>query len=173
MISVSCFDRFHFTRANSIADLETIRSIAQIIWPETFESILTRDQISYMMEMMYAPNVLTKELHDGHVFYILCDGEIPIGYIQISAYPPKGTAKLHKVYLLSNYHHQGLGQLMLNYAVECAKELGFQRIILNVNKNNSRAISAYKRNGFRQIDSVVNDIGSGFVMDDYIFARTL
>jgi hypothetical protein len=42
-----------------------------------------------------------------------------------------------------------------------------------VNKRNTRAIAAYQRNGFVTADSVVTDIGGGFVMDDYIMAKEL
>ena len=44
---------------------------------------------------------------------------------------------------------------------------------ISVNKRNARAIAAYQRNGFVIADSVVTDIGSGFVMDDYIMAKEL
>lgn len=43
-----------------------------------------------------------------------------------------------------------------------------KKIQLTVNKHNINSINAYKKWGFKTIDSVVTDIGSGFVMDDYI-----
>ena len=43
-----------------------------------------------------------------------------------------------------------------------------QSIQLTVNKNNTNTIKAYEKWGFKTIDSAVTDIGSGFVMDDYI-----
>jgi hypothetical protein len=42
-----------------------------------------------------------------------------------------------------------------------------------VNKANARAIMAYKRNGFVITESVITDIGGGFVMDDYVMAKDL
>ena len=44
-----------FVEAAAAADLETVRRIAAVIWPETFRSILSQEQIIYMMQMMYAP----------------------------------------------------------------------------------------------------------------------
>jgi RimJ/RimL family protein N-acetyltransferase len=46
-------------------------------------------------------------------------------------------------------------------------------LILNVNKQNLRAIRAYERNGFFVREAVVVDIGGGFVMDDYVMAKRL
>jgi ribosomal protein S18 acetylase RimI-like enzyme len=48
-----------------------------------------------------------------------------------------------------------------------------RRLILSVNKRNTKAITAYQRNGFVIADSVVTDIGDGFVMDDYIMTKDL
>jgi RimJ/RimL family protein N-acetyltransferase len=48
-----------------------------------------------------------------------------------------------------------------------------RRLILSVNKRNTKAITAYKRNGFAIVESVVTDIGGGFVMDDYVMDKEL
>jgi ribosomal protein S18 acetylase RimI-like enzyme len=42
-----------------------------------------------------------------------------------------------------------------------------------VNKGNHRAIACYRRHGFVEEASVVNDIGGGYVMDDYVMVRPL
>ena len=60
------------------------------------------------------------------------------------------------------------------YCSMCEQEVragGAHRLILSVNKRNAKAIAAYKRNGFVIAESVVTDIGGGFVMDDYIMAK--
>jgi hypothetical protein len=46
-------------------------------------------------------------------------------------------------------------------------------LVLNVNKRNEVAIAAYSRHGFTIRESVKNDIGGGFVMDDYVMAKPL
>jgi len=39
---------------------------------------------------------------------------------------------------------------------------------LTVNKNNTDAIAAYKKIGFRMSDLIKIDIGNGFFMDDFV-----
>ena len=153
--------------------LQTIRDIAASIWPETFREILSPEQIRYMMEMMYAPHVMEKELTSGYHFEVLAADGVPSGYISYSAYHSPDTAKLHKVYLLSSCHGKGIGSLMLRHAENQTRKLGFSKLQLNVNKHNTRAIRAYERNGFTRIDSVKIDIGNGFFMDDYVMAKNL
>jgi hypothetical protein len=42
--------------------------------------------------------------------------------------------------------------------------------MLAVNKRNENAIAAYAKHGFAIVESVVKDIGGGFVMDDYVMS---
>ena len=81
--------------------------------------------------------------------------------------------KLHKLYLSASCHGKGIGSRMLSHAKEAAKRLGAGELLLNVNKNNARAIKAYKRNGFSLIREEKNPIGNGFFMDDYVFGIKL
>ncbi len=157
----------------SPAELTEVRKLADIIWPVTFRPILSPEQIAYMMEMMYAPAVMEKEFNDGIYFELLELDGAPAGYLSYGHYPIPDTVKLHKVYLLQQFHHQGHGSAMLRHAALAARELGAKYLRLNVNKHNAQAIRAYERNGFHTIESVKNDIGNGFFMDDFVMQRTL
>ena len=50
-------------------ELHIIREVADIVWPATFSSILSPEQISYMMEMMYSPAVMEEEFDRGVIFH--------------------------------------------------------------------------------------------------------
>ena len=52
---------------------------------------------------------------------------------------------------------------------EIAAERGLKAVYLTVNTGNARAVRAYEKFGFTRTDHTVTDIGSGFVMDDYIY----
>lgn len=163
-----------FQRIVDEAGLATVRALAGEIWPPTFAPILSAPQIPYMMRMMYAPEVLARELADGVRWEIVLVDSSPAGYLSWSACPGRpGTAKLHKVYLSPRWHGRGIGQAMLDHAAACCRAEGFNRVLLAVNKRNDRAIRAYRRNGFAVVESVCNDIGGGFVMDDFLMARDL
>ncbi len=163
-----------FEELTTVEALEILRRVAFKVWPQTFESILSKEQIEYMMDMMYAPSVLDRELASGvHFEVIVINGE-PSGYISYSRYDKEpNTAKLHKVYLLPGFHGLGVGQMMLDHAQKQCKNLGFDAILLTVNKHNERAIKAYKRNGFVVTAAVKTPIGCGFFMDDYIMQKAL
>lgn len=161
-----------FIELKTPESLQIIRDIAASIWPETFREILSPEQITYMMEMMYAPAVMEKELADGYHFDIVCTDDLPAGYMVYSSYAPE-TAKLHKLYLLSRYHGRGIGSAMLDHVANQTRKLGFKNLILNVNKHNVKAINAYERNNFTTIEAVKIDIGNGFFMDDFVMKKVL
>ena len=163
-----------FRNLDTPESLSAVRAIAEVIWPVTFAPILSQEQIEYMMNMMYAPEVMERELASGYHFEILQVNGKDAGYISYSPYEGHpDTAKLHKVYLLGEYHGRGLGQVMLDHAQEQCRKLGFAYVVLNVNKHNERAIKAYKRNGFEIAESVKNPIGNGFFMDDFVMKKKL
>lgn len=150
-------------------ELHLVREVADIVWPVTFREILSPEQIVYMMQMMYAPDVMQREFDESVRFHGIFDDEKAIGYFTwgpCDSAPQ--TAKLHKCYLLPDYQGKGIGSQMLHLAMKAAKNAGFLRLRLNVNRNNAKAIKAYLRNGFQTIASVDNPIGNGFFMNDYV-----
>ncbi len=166
--------KIEFEELKTPEALDSIRNIARQVWPQTFSAILSPEQISYMMNMMYSPEVMERELAEGFHFEIVKLDDTPSGYLSYSAYAGHpGVAKLHKVYLLPGFHSLGLGQQMLNHAQEQCRKLHFSAILLTVNKHNERAIRAYRRNGFTVTAAVKTPIGSGFFMDDYIMQKDL
>jgi GNAT superfamily N-acetyltransferase len=161
-----------FLTLDTPESLQIVRDIADEVWPKTFAPILPPEQIPYMMRMMYAPEVMERELREGYRFAALLVDDAPSGYVSWSPYHGD-TAKLHKVYLLTSRHGKGLGRLLLDYVSETCRAAGFKRLRLNVNKHNERAIAVYRKNGFETVESVKNDIGGGFFMDDYVMEKRL
>ena len=94
-----------------------------------------------------------------------------IGYFGIC--PKDDYLFLSKLYIKKDFRNLGCGKLAFNRIRQLALECAKNKIQLTVNKNNINTIKAYEKWGFKTIDSVVTDIGSGFVMDDYIMEYSL
>jgi ribosomal protein S18 acetylase RimI-like enzyme len=84
-----------------------------------------------------------------------------------------GELKLHKLYIHPECQREGFGTLLLRHVETTARQRGFTAVVLAVNKKNEKAIAAYLKNGFAVRESVIVDIGGGFVMDDYVMAKAL
>jgi GNAT superfamily N-acetyltransferase len=155
-------------------DLPAVRSLAEIIWHRHYPGIVTEAQIDYMLERGYSPSALTAFIaEEGAGLLLARDNGSLIGFGAYYATDDMTEMKVDKLYLLPEYHGKGVGHAILEHIGEIARAAGFTTLILNVNKQNKVALRAYERNGFRIREAVVNDIGNGFMMDDFVMEKTL
>jgi diamine N-acetyltransferase len=155
----------------SFCDIHEIGLLAEKIWKVAYSEILSEAQIKYMLNLMYAPQIIEKELHEGVNWEIVLSEGFPIGFIATTV---EGTVlKLNKLYLDVSLHGKGYGQQALAHVLKLAGDNGFISVYLTVNKFNTKAIKAYEKFGFKRTDSKVFDIGNGYVMDDFIYTYFL
>jgi len=154
--------------------LQDIAELAGIIWRACYPGIISHAQIDYMLARMYSPEVLRDEIRAQGIRYdcLLLDGK-PAGFAAYGPTEQTGVVKLHKLYLRAEVHGRGLGSRLLQQVEREVRAAGARRLVLSVNKRNAKAIAAYRRNGFVIAESVVTDIGGGFVMDDFVMAKDL
>lgn len=158
-------------RAATPADLETIRELADRIWHACYPGLITPEQIRYMLGWMYAPHKLAGELARGVTYELVEHAGKPVGYLAHELQAGGATLHLNKLYLLPEWHGLGLGQRMLRRVLTAARGAGAVEVELRVNRGNTRAVRAYERAGFRITATVCQDIGAGYVMDDYVMRR--
>jgi ribosomal protein S18 acetylase RimI-like enzyme len=154
--------------------LPALAELAGVIWRGHYPGIISSAQIDYMLGKMYALETLREEIRSrGILFYrLLVEGKMA-GFASIGPLETPEVWKLHKLYLLPEMHGRGLGSRLLLHCEAEAQRCGARRLLLAVNKQNAKAVAAYRRNGFEVVESVVTDFGSGFVMDDFIMAKDL
>ena len=161
-------------RSVSKEEYGKVRELAETIWPVCYRNILSEEQINYMMDMMYSENVISEETADGvNYCFIECD-RIICGYLAWGVlHSEPSSAKLHKLYLLSEKHGRGIGSRAIELVKQQVKAIGCSRLLLNVNRQNTNAIKCYSKNGFTVVRHENNDIGNGFFMTDYVMETTV
>jgi ribosomal protein S18 acetylase RimI-like enzyme len=153
--------------------LPEIAAVATVIWRAHYPGIIPPEQIDYMLGRMYDVEVMRKEIDSGIVYdRLLVNGELT-GFASYGPNSNSGELKLHKLYVHPARQRQGLGTLLLNHVEAIARQRAFTHLVLAVNKRNRQAIAAYLKHGFAIRESVVVDIGGGFVMDDHVMAKPL
>jgi len=158
-------------RNASVADIELIRDLTLQVWPQTYSHLITPEQISYMLEMMYSKEALEKQMGEDHQFIILYDNDVPIGFASYSKIDAH-IFKLHKLYILPSHHGGGKGKFVIDYIQKNILYNGAKALQLNVNRNNVAKVF-YERLGFKVIGTDDIDIGNGFFMNDYIMEKKL
>jgi ribosomal protein S18 acetylase RimI-like enzyme len=156
------------------ADIETVGALAREIWRAHYPSIISAAQIEYMLDERYAPSVLRAELERSGLWWdVLRAGGACKAFSSYLLTEHAGEMKLDKLYVHPDSQRCGYGGLLIERACVRARSQGCSRLVLAVNKHNANAIAAYHKHGFVIEQSVVKDIGGGFVMDDYIMVRSL
>ena len=155
-------------------DCQVIHDMAEIVFRDTYKTILSPDQMEYMMDWMYSVPNLLKQFDEGHVYYIAESLDGPCGYVSIQpeGCDPDGIRVFHlqKIYVLPKAQKTGLGKRLFDKAVDHVKELsggGPARIELNVNRGNP-AVGFYRKQGMRILRQGDFPIGNGYYMNDYI-----
>ena len=155
-----------------IDDIPLIRELTFRVWPQTYASILSQEQIDYMLEMMYSESSLKNQMtKDGCQFIIVYENGNPVGF---ASYSEEETQrwKLNKIYVLQNQQGKGTGKYMINYIIEEIKKLNANSLYLQVNRYNN-AKTFYEKLGFAEIDFINLDIGNGYFMNDYVMEKKL
>lgn len=160
-------------RSAAPEDLESVRLLAERIWPGCYGTMLPPGQIRYMLDWMYAPHRLRSEWDRGVRYRLAFHGGKPVGYLAWEREPGTDSAFLNKLYLVPELQGRGHGQELIRWTCREVSAEGIRVLELRVNRQNQRAIRAYDRAGFVVIQTLVTDIGAGFVMDDFLMRMEL
>ena len=149
-------------------DIPIIAQLADKIWNEHYISIITKQQIDYMLGEMYSPESLLKQMNEGHQFTLAYINDKPAGYISLSTKDDRNYF-LHKFYVDVSEHRKGIGSNLFEYVLnklpaDCIIELA-------VNRENYKAINFYFKHGFIIKHTIDLDIGGGFFMNDFLMVR--
>jgi RsiW-degrading membrane proteinase PrsW (M82 family)/GNAT superfamily N-acetyltransferase len=158
-------------RKASDNDIMLIRELSLQVWPQTYSSILSPEQIQYMLQLMYSEAALHRQMQDNHHFFIVYNAGIPIGFASYSETEPQ-LYKLHKIYILPVQQGRGTGRFVIEQLIQKIKEEGATALRLNVNRNNP-ALTFYQKLGFVAIQEEDIDIGGGYFMNDYVLEKKL
>jgi ribosomal protein S18 acetylase RimI-like enzyme len=155
----------------AVVDVETVAALARMIWHAHYPGIISTAQIEYMLAQRYDPAVIRAELSQADLwwFVLRMDGEI-VAYMALQK---EGDAalKIDKLYVHPAAQRRGCGGRLIAQAETLARREGCGELELAVNRNNTKAIAAYRKHGFTVREAAVKDIGGGFVMDDYVMAK--
>lgn len=161
-----------FKEVNTDGDIKTLAELAYEIWHEFFVSILTNEQIDYMVDKFQSIPAMTDQIRNqGFEYYTLNLNGLDIGYVGIQQ--EKQKLFLSKLYIQKEHRGKGLASKAMKFLENICEERELNKIWLTVNRYNDHTIKVYKKKGFKIITTQVADIGNGFIMDDYIMELEL
>lgn len=153
-------------------EVDDLVELAGSIWRAHYPGIISLEQIDHMLEQRYRPALVRQYMARGDLWLAArADGEL-VGFAH--GHPlADGDYKLDKLYVDLDWQRQGIGGALINAVAARAGRRGFTRLVLRVNRNNQQAINAYLKQGFTVATIHLEEIGGGFVMDDYVMTKEL
>lgn len=158
-------------RAQDKKAFSAIVQLADTIWHEHYTPIIGASQVTYMLNKFQSVGAIEHQVGSGVRYYLIFSGSQPAGYLAIEK--KSDELFLSKFYVLKQYRGKGIGKEAMEFVVREANFMGCSQISLTVNKHNSGAIGAYEKLGFNNLGGVVQDIGNGYVMDDFLLIKPI
>ncbi|MHC4227789.1 MAG: GNAT family N-acetyltransferase [Planctomycetota bacterium] len=155
---------------SNASQIEIVAKLACEIWNQHFTPIIGKAQVDYMLEKFQSQKAISGQIENGYSYYLLKADSDYIGYMGLCL--KENELFLSKLYVRASQRGKGYGRKAVEFLEELAKQKALGKITLTVNKNNTDTIRAYEKLGFANLGSFVQDIGNGFIMDDYKMEKT-
>lgn len=156
------------------AEIESVAVLAQEIWNQHFVPIIGQAQVDYMLDKYQSAPAIAGQISSGYKYYMIEENDQMAGYFALAPVPDvEDEAQLSKIYVREVHQGRGLGRAALEFVEGLCEKMGVRKLWLTVNRQNSPTIDFYLRMGFTIEGEMVQDIGNGFVMDDFRMAKTL
>ncbi|MBL7185627.1 MAG: GNAT family N-acetyltransferase [Phycisphaerae bacterium] len=152
-------------KVSTETQIETVARLACEIWNQHFIPIIGKAQVDYMLEKFQSKKAISEQIESDYSYYLLKADDNYEGYMGVC--PKEGELFLSKLYIRASQRGKGFGRKAIGFLEDLARERGLSKITLTANKNNTDAIKSYEKFGFANLGVFVQDIGNGFVMDDY------
>lgn len=153
----------------SLPDVVDVAALAREIWNAHYVPIIGQAQVDYMLEKFQSAAVIMRQLEEGYEYYLAGSA----GYLAVVPDGAASALMISKIYVRSDFRGQGIGCRMLDFAESLGRARGLSCLWLTVNRHNRESIAWYERMGFVKAGTLVQDIGGGFVMDDFKMVKTL
>lgn len=172
--------RVSFVPVKSSADQERLAQLAGSIWREYWPSIIGGAQTEYMIEQFQSLEAIRRDMAQNayEYWFIVATAEDEnvariVGFTGGHNEPETNRFFISKIYLLASERGHGFARRTIEFYEDLCFARGLRAAYLTVNKRNELGIRAYRGTGFEVIDAVETDIGSGFIMDDFIMEKAI
>lgn len=153
-------------------------AMARRCFTDTFGTLYSARDLATFLDSTFGEGGLAAQLSDPayRVRLAISDGAI-IGFAKLGpvAFPGdwgERTTELHQLYVLADWHGDGVGPALIDWAMATARDDGADRLVLSVFVDNHRAQRFYARHGFREVGRYEFRVGDT-IDDDRIWAVDL
>ena len=143
-----------------LESVQALREISCETYYDTFkESIVNPQDMEDFLRDAYSIETLSQELENPESeFFFLYQEDRLVGYLKLNvgdAQTEQGVAEntleIQRIYVRPSEKRQGFGTVLMDFAMQHAKEAGYDSVWLGVWEHNDVAQAFYKGHGFVRV----------------------
>ncbi len=152
--------------------------MARRCFTDTFGTLYRAGDLSAFLDAAFGADGLPSQLTDpAYAIRLATDDGAIVGFAKIGpvVFPgewPADAIELHQLYVLGGWHGEGVGPVLMDWALDTAHARGAGQMILSVYIDNHRARRFYERYGFVEIGQYTFMVGD-HADDDRLMRRFL
>jgi len=145
---------------------------------ETFANDNSEADMQAYIDKTYNLKQVAENLLNPSIIYFVAYGlNQVLGYIKLiensNAAGLNGKAmELEKIYVRKQAHGSQVASMLMQQAIDLAKEKGYEHLFLGVWQDNERALAFYKKFGFNIFNTRQFNLGER-ICDDYLLHRVI
>jgi ribosomal protein S18 acetylase RimI-like enzyme len=139
---------------------EELLSLSRKTFYDAFEHLNNKDDFEVYTSVAFTYDKLLSEIENPHsqFYFALIDDE-KVGYIKLNyssaqtEFKDENAMEIERIYVLASQQGKKIGNQLLDFAINKAKDEKLQYIWLGVWEHNLAAQRFYERNGFKPFGS--------------------
>jgi len=138
------------------SDVEELLSLSRKTFYDAFEHLNNKDDFEAYTAIAFTSQKLLGELENPHSqFYFAIIDDEKVGYMKLNyssaqtELRDEDSVEVERIYVLAGQQGKKIGNQLLDYAIDKAKDEGKHFIWLGVWEHNQAAQRFYERNGFK------------------------
>ena len=144
-----------FVRTASRRDLEAVRALLVETWHDTYDSLYGIERVTAITGDWHSIAALEARLDTPNTEFLVADDGKAIGGMAFATTVDDGrTVMLHQLYVRPGMQGRGIGGLLLDEIEGCFP--GADKVRLEVEEKNAKAVAFYLAQGFSQVGRTAN-----------------
>jgi ribosomal protein S18 acetylase RimI-like enzyme len=164
----------------SEADTDVLALLGRVTWSESHGHYI--DDKNNLLEYLnnnFSVSKTKQEINNpNNLFYIVYVDDLPVGYAKLilnainENVTSQNNSRLERIFIQNEFIPLKIGQQLLTFVEEKAKELQLDTMWLTVYIKNKRAIRFYERNEFKNVGEI-NFPVNGKEYENIIFSKRI
>jgi ribosomal protein S18 acetylase RimI-like enzyme len=158
-------------RVKDETEILKVAELAEEIFHKFYYPQMPKNHIDFYLATYQSTEAIKKQVESNHEYYLFYAQNQAVGYLGLEF--EKGKVILSKLYVLDDFRNLNIGQHAVDFAKKRTIELNQSTLELFVNVENEKGIKFYKKNGFKEISTIIHAYANNQSETDLLMRATL